>query len=227
MRILFLHHFPLDESPASQLIQSWTSALRAAGHEVHVLIVDEQLPPGSDSSVRRILCSPSLAQAELPFELPRFDRSPGGPAGQSFASMTDPQLIAYRDALRRHLDTEVEAFDPHIIHAQHLWIWGQLALETGVPYVLNAWEPELLEYARDDRYRRWVDQAVENASWILAPDPELRQKVADAFESVDEHTLAMAPQLLPLDAGASASDPKGASERLIALYEAARRQRFG
>jgi hypothetical protein len=226
VRILFLHHFPLDESPVSRLVQSWTAALRDAGHDVRILIVDERLSTADDPAVRRILCGPSLPQAELTFGLPRFESASTGPSATTFANLPEPQLIAYRDALRRHLDAEVDAFDPHILHAQHLWIWGQLALETGIPYVLNGWEPELIEYARGERYRRWVDQAVENASWILTPDAQLRQKVIDTFDAVDQ-TLAVAPPLLPPREGDPATDPREISERLIALYEGARLQRFG
>ena len=58
------------------------------------------------------------------------------------------QISRYRDAWRRRLDREVDRFNPHVIHAGHLWWDAQLALETGVPYVVSAWS------ARADGLRR-------------------------------------------------------------------------
>ena len=80
--------------------------------------------------------------AELPFDPPGFGTPAGG---QGFADLSDEQLHRLRDTLRQALDQEIADFDPQIVHGQHVWMLGHLALESGVPYVLTARPEELAE----------------------------------------------------------------------------------
>jgi len=165
MRILLTHHFPLDETAAGRLVTRLAQQLPAAGHEVRVLVVDDSLARPAPSFVRRLLCNPHEPQAELTFTLPRFANDEASEL--TFDQLGDDQLECYRESLRQALDDEVATFDPHVIHAQHLWIFGYLALEAGVPYVLTAYGPEIETANRDPRYRRYLTQAGENAGRIL------------------------------------------------------------
>ncbi len=222
MRILFVHHFPLDELPVGPWVDRWAQVLVAEGHEVRALVVDERRRAGDRIRVRRLVCSGVEAAADLPFALPRFGRLPPASGAMTFAGLSDDQIVAYRDALRHHLDAEVDGFDPHVIHAQYIWIAGQLVLETGVPYVLNAWGPELLDCAADPRYRRWADQAAENAGQILVPDRPLLDQVVSMFEPEAGATSIMAADLqLAALAGSHEGDSQAAAH-LVATYERAR-----
>jgi hypothetical protein len=226
MRILLLHHFPLEEGPVGPWVERWGRALVAAGHEVRALVVDQKRRAGERLCVRPVVCSAVETAADLPFALPQFGSStPAG--GLTFASLSDQQIAAYRDALRRHLDAEVNSFDPHVIHAQHIWIGGQLALETGVPYVLNAWGPELADYAADARYHRWVDQAAENAGQILVPDRTILEQVVAMFAPEAGATSVMS-EGLQLNAPRGTPDIEAESvASLIASYQRARGGRVG
>jgi hypothetical protein len=153
MRILLMHHFPLGQSQAGPLVRKWSLSLESAGHETRLLIVDRQSRDDEPLTIDRVVCRADDATADLAFEIPQFSAS----QGLVFRALSDSQLAAYRDQLRRHLDAQIDRFDPHVIHAQHIWVQGQLALETGVPYVLNAWGPELIEYESDARYRNLAD----------------------------------------------------------------------
>ena len=226
MRILFVHHFPLDELPVGPWVDRWAQVLVAEGHEVRALVVDERRRAGDRIRVRRVVCSGVEAAADLPYALPRFGSLPPAGGQMTFVGLSDDKIVAYRDALRHHLDAEVDGFDPHVIHAQYIWIAGQLALETGVPYVLNAWGPELLDCAADPRYRRWADQAAENAGQILVPDRPLLEQISVMFETQPGALSVMAGDLL-LDPPASSPVAEAkASAQLIALYERARGSRF-
>jgi hypothetical protein len=222
MRILLMHHFPLGQSQAGSLVRIWSLSLESAGHETRLLIVDRQSRDDQPLTVERVVCRAGDPAADLAFDVPQFSAS----QGLAFRALSDSQLAAYRDQLRRHLDAQIDRFDPHVIHAQHIWVQGQLALETGVPYVLNAWGPELIEYQSDARYRTLADQAAENASRILVPDEGLLRQVRTMFAAAADRTLLMPPDLNPPD-GVLPSAQVAAGNGLAALYQEVLDERFG
>jgi hypothetical protein len=220
MRILLTHHFPLDESHAGRLARAWAAALTGAGHEARLLVVDANRAPHETATIEVVACRESDAQADLSFDVPRFNSAEGPAARLTFDALSDQQLAIYRDIMRRRLDTLVDAFDPHVIHAQHVWVQGQLALETGVPYLLNAWGPELADYGADERYRRLADQAAANAGRILAASPDVQRRVVETFEIEPERVVLM-------DEALRVSEPRAAAGALAAIYQSVLDERSG
>jgi hypothetical protein len=213
VRILLTHHFPLDRSRIGKWVADLAVTLRAAEHDVRIVCVGE-CKSSDGLPLRTIGCNRADSKFALPFDLPWFGIEPEGPT--TFESLASEAITEYRDVLRHELDVEVDEFNPQIIHCQHVWLWGQLALETGVPYVLSAWGPELVCRARDERYRALADQAAENASRIFVADEHIRREVLDTFEDVAARTL-----LLP-----DAVDP-GTLAVLLDAYERVLDERFG
>jgi hypothetical protein len=225
MRILLAHHFPLGQSVTGRIVELWAEALVAAGDEVRLLVVDEAHRFGQSLAIERVVCGDD-PNADLTFPLPRFSTPAEPNPHQLFSSLSSGQLAQYRECLRRRLDRQVMRFDPHIIHAQHVWVLGQLALETGVPYVLNAWGPELVDAQADARYRDLAEQAAENAGLILAPDTAVKRQVETMFDRAADHTALMngvllAHELIDDDAR------RQAAAQLHALYQAVLDARFG
>jgi hypothetical protein len=226
MRILLTHNAPLRQSPTGWLVWQWAQALVAAGDQVRLLVADVAHQFGESLAVERVVCGDD-PNADLKFKLPRFSGEDEAGDRPTFAELSDADLAAYRDCLRRRLDNQILHFDPHVIHAQHLWILGQLALESGVPYVLNAWNAELFDYQQDARYQSIAEQAAENASRILVADENTQRRVDGLFESVGERIVVM-PPAWQLDA--ATVDPAAslaAGEQLHALYELLLCERFG
>lgn len=176
---------------AQNALRRLAAGLRAAGHTVRCLRADGVTAdlPGFDDADRR-----------------------------SFDQLADEEISAYRETFRQRLDADVVDFDPQIIHTQHVWIQGHLALETGVPYILTARGPELRTYLRDPRYRRYADEAVAGAARILTAAPAVRDEVARLFPHADER-LTLLPE--PGENG-----PAWATA-LTAVYEAVLLERFG
>ena len=217
MRIVLTSHLPpslvsAGDSVAGLPLASLAAGLTAAGHEVRVVMVldDPQADDGLPATVRaeRIICRPHDPAADLPFNLPAFD--PGPAARQTFQQLSDSQLGAYRDCLRRRLDACIEAFDPHLIHCQQLWLFGHLALESGAPYLMTAQGPELQALQADPRCRRPLEEAVENAGGILASNTQVRAELLSVFPEAAELVL-LEPTI----------------DRFTAIYQAILRRRFG
>jgi hypothetical protein len=170
MRILLVHHallshVSLDGDEAGSQTLTLARLLQAAGHEPRIFAVADERP------------TPGIPH--LPFPPPGFSSAAG--ASREFGDLSIAELDTYRQVLRKRLDQEVHDFNPHVIHCQHVWILGHLALETGAPYVLTAHSAELEAMVRDPRYARFAHQAAENAGRILAAHQQLADRVADVF----------------------------------------------
>ena len=169
MRILLTSHRPLGDGATGRRLAQLREALRDS-HEVRV--VQAALHRDYPADVRVVLCRADDPDADLAFAMPTFEGD--APGQRSFASLSNAKLAAYREAFRAALDSEIEGFDPDIVHAQHLWIDGHLALESGAPYVVAAEWDEWDLASEDDRFARYVRETAENAGRILTDDFELR-----------------------------------------------------
>ncbi len=191
MRILLLHDSPFDRGVAGQQARALMQGLLAAGHQVRALLGDDSTAQhrqqqSFDPHVHRVTFG--APAAELPQTLPYLDAA--RPAESVFFAMTDQQIAEYRAAFRRHLDQEVTTFDPHLIHVQHLWLQGELALETGVPYVVAAFAEDFVAYDAQPRCQSWADQAAENAGRIFADQPALRAILLERYPHVPHDRVA-------------------------------------
>jgi hypothetical protein len=183
MRILLANHVPFDGPEAGPQTRELALRWLEAGEPARCLIVDRQEANHDGLAVRRVLCRRDDPRAELPFDIPCLISHGGG--GPTFDDLTDDQLARYREALRRSLDAEIAEFNPHVVHVQHIWLLAHLALEAGVPYVLTAHGPELAAYRAKARFRRYADEAAENAGRILVANEGLRQEVIATFGELE------------------------------------------
>ncbi|HEX4142481.1 MAG TPA: glycosyltransferase [Pirellulales bacterium] len=191
MRVLFTGHHCLDAWPQGWWLRDLGRALTWAGHEVRGLVTAGQVGGNDPFAVARVVCRAGDLAADLDFAPPCF-ASEGG-SSQTFDSLSDVQITRYRDAWRHRLDREVDDFNPHVIHAGHLWWDAQLALETGVPYVVSAWSAELTACADRPRARALAQQAAENASRIFVPHHALGVDVQTAFGIAPDHIAVLPP----------------------------------
>ncbi len=120
-------------------------------------------------------------------------------------ALAETAVATLRERLRRELDLVVAEFNPHLIHAEGLTFWGQLASETGVPYVATL-VAEDLEHADGSRLRELAEQGAENARCVLVPAE---------FAEVCTPLLAGLEHLVPAPWWPDALDP------LEAIYRAA------
>lgn len=215
MRILLASQAPFEAADGVWPLVDLARGLSSAGHEVQSVVVDREFRSGDAVPVRRVVCRQADPTADLPFDVPCFD-----PAGQTFAALTDRQLADYRDVLRLALDFEIATFDPHLVHAHHIWILGHLALEAGAPYVLSTSGTELPVYRSDPRFRRYADEAAENAGRILATSDAVRADVLATFGDLDGRVVVMPSEL-------ASGGPSQAAAWLGPIYRDVLADRFG
>jgi hypothetical protein len=178
MRVLLTSHQPFHQGIGGTNVYRLYDRLLAAGHEVRVFLAGAIRE--SKRETRTIVCAPNNPAAEFAHELPTLYTEPF--ERHSFPSMNDQDLGEYREALRAGFDEEIAFFDPHIVHVQHLWIDGHLALESGAPYVVSAYTHELAALDADERFTRYVRETAENAGRILVNDSWLARELERRFE---------------------------------------------
>lgn len=169
MRILLTSHDPLDTPGPGKIVDDWARRLTAAGHQVRVLCVEGLPHAETESHVRRVFCHPTDKQATVKLVRPSLISSTEN-EGRPFTSLTDRELSDYRDMLRVEFDREIDLYDPCMVHVQHLWFFGHLALEAGVPYVVSAHGGEFVAGRIDARFRRYMQETAENACRIFTHD---------------------------------------------------------
>jgi hypothetical protein len=216
MRILLANQVPFQGSDSGRQTDALAQSLLAAGHEVRCLIVDSQVRHDDAVPTRRVVCRQHDSTADLPFDFPVFEPYPL--SGQTFARISAEQLAVYRDALRQAMDAEVESFNPHVIHAQDIWILGHLALEAGAPYVLSTAGREFAACRLSLQVQRYAEEAAENAGRIIAGDEVLRRGVEQLFGELDGRVVTA-----PTGAAAGLAD----IQWLGNLYREVVTERFG
>jgi hypothetical protein len=210
MRILLTSHDPLDTPGPGKIVDDWARRLTAAGHQVRVLCVEGLPHAEKESHVRRVFCHPTDGRAPIKLVRPSLVAEPEEGA-RPFTSLTDRELSDYRDVLRVELDREIDLYDPCIVHVQHLWFFGHLALEAGVPYVVSAHGGEFNAGRSDVRFRRYMQETAENACRIFTHEVAAATGTAALVGSL-EGRVVPAPTT---------------AESLPNIYRAALEERFG
>ena len=214
MRFLLLHHYWRVGTPSVDACARIAVALSQAGHEVRVLALgDCEAAPPPPAWLTIVPFDDSLALGPMTVAPnsapPRFAGEPG--PGLMFIELSDEQLAIYRARLRSILDQQIDGFNPHLIHAHHLWVWAQLALETGAPYVVLTQPDEFEEQAIDDhRFRELALQAAENATYLFVASEQAAARVAELYGELETPVTMLPPEA-----------------ELPRFYAAAARQRLG
>lgn len=149
-RVLIANHTPIHGSGSGTYILALATSLARRGHEVALLT-----PPGGT----RVSLPPQISHFtadELAGEFPSFT---GHPCSARLYSQLSPNEIA--DVTRiweRSLESAISAWEPTLIHSQHLWLLTSAALNLGQTVVVTCHGSEVPYLNREqDRFRRFRD----------------------------------------------------------------------
>ncbi|MCS7304036.1 MAG: glycosyltransferase [Thermoguttaceae bacterium] len=179
LRVLLTSHDPMGQGLGGQEVVRLARALKRCGYQLRVLLADTthqktEWENQADFSVRRLICRPQDPTADLPMPLPCFDP---GPEQIDFQQLSPTQWQCYQEQFRQALHLELQTFDPQVIHCQYAWIHAGLAMETGLPYVVSVWGPELEAAEQDSQFQRLVEQSTVGAARLLVPDPAVAYRL--------------------------------------------------
>ena len=122
---------------------------------------------------------PELIGGALPFNFPCFTTHPASTV--SFGDLTDDQMAAYLDAFKEAIGEEVRAFQPDVVHGQHVWALSSLAVGCGVPLVLTAHGTDLMGYDRWPGMCHFAATALKGAAAVICISADNEQLVRAMF----------------------------------------------
>ncbi len=168
MRILIINHFPLVGSGSGTYTRNVAVYLAKLGHEVCIIFPEnqteyEQLPNVKMHPVF-FTHKESIAGA-LPFNFPCFTSHPRSTT--TFDDLSDVQFAGYVSAFEAAIQEEVTAFQPDIIHGQHVWVLAALGARTGIPTVITAHGTDLMGFQKWPRFQPYAEEAVALAKGII------------------------------------------------------------
>lgn len=183
MRVLLPNHFPLEGSGSGIYTQNVARELEGKGHKAMVICPDHQAQDGYPFEVRTILFTPDEgaepSDDRLPFNFPCFTTHPRSTT--TYGDLDPAQRHAYVQAFHQAIEAAVIAWNPDMIHAQHLWVTGYAASTTGVPYVATAHGTDLMGFRRYPDWRDIALEGVRGAGAVIAISHQVAVDAMDLF----------------------------------------------
>ncbi len=169
MKVLLINHFPLEGSGSGVYTKNIAERLIDKGHQVKVIIVDNEINDESQFPVKTI----------IDYNFPCFTTHPK--SNNQFYKLTRQEMNNYLKKFITIVKEEIEEFKPDIIHCQHLWVAPYAAKQTNVPYVITAHGTDIKGYKKDKRYRQIALKGAAGAKKIITISDQVNQDVKDYY----------------------------------------------
>lgn len=197
MKVLMINHFPLEGSGSGTYTKNLAMQLAKQGHEVCVILPENtaDFPRYESMCLHPVYFAntdaPELEAVEgaLPFNFPCFTTHPVSTV--SFGDLTDDQMTAYLGAFKEAIDEEIRAFQPDVVHGQHVWALPSLAVGCGVPLVLTAHGTDLMGYDKWPGMRHFSETALTGAAAVICISADNEQLVRTLFPSHADKIVRM------------------------------------
>jgi len=193
VKVLLINHFPLQGSGSGTYTRNIASALVQKGHEACIAMPENT---AEYSLIDSIPTYPVFFTDEngkkptadaLDFNFPCFTTHPR--SLQTFYDLNDEQLNAYIDAFASEVQKAIEEFKPDIIHAQHVWLLAWVAKNTGLPYVITSHGTDFIGYKKDERFRKYADEAAKDAKKIITISKDNTVLAKEILTDVENKTI--------------------------------------
>ncbi len=177
MNILYITPFPLEKSSSGIYLEELSRYFSFHGHNVLTINIDNERK--KYDRPYKVITIP-FSKPYLDIEFPCFTTHPN--TSNKFYSMTDTQIHIYENYLKKAFQKIIEVFKPDIIHTQYLWINSAIICEiTDKPIIVTSFGNEIQTSEKNVRYKKYVKNAVENSSFIIAPSKQIEKELRDAF----------------------------------------------
>ncbi|MFW5992186.1 MAG: glycosyltransferase [Halanaerobiaceae bacterium] len=174
MKVLLVNHFPLEGSGSGVYTKNIAYRLRDHGHEVRVIVVDNERSSNYDFPVKTILY----------YDFPCFTTHPK--SNNQFYNLSRREMNDYLKKFISAVNDEVRDFKPDLIHAQHLWVAPYAALLSKIPYIITAHGTDIKGYKKDKRYRHIALKAALKAEKIITISQQVHRDVMKYYYLPEE-----------------------------------------
>jgi len=174
MRILLVNHFPLEGSGSGVYTKNIASQLSKNGHEVKVIVVDNE-PAGNYDFPVRVINN---------YQFPCFTTHPK--SNNTFYNLSPQEMNDYLNDFITTIKEEVNKFKPDLIHSQHIWVAAYASSHYNIPYVVTAHGTDIKGYNKDKRYHNIAQKAAKRAEKIITISRQVHNDVRKHFQVPEE-----------------------------------------
>ena len=192
MRILLINHFPLQGSGSGVYVANIAKSLEKKGHKTCIITPENT----SDfSNLKDIKLHPVFfkheeeIEGQQEFNFACFDPHPR--SNLLFSNMTKLQLEKYENAFRKAIEEEIEEFKPDIIHAQHIWIISNVALDYNIPVIITSHGSDIMGYQVWPEFHDVMFNVADGCKKIVAISNHSREVIADIFSKNKEKIITI------------------------------------
>lgn len=178
MNILYTSPFPLEKSSSGLYTSDLAGDFASHGHNVLAVNIDN----GKTAYERnyKVITIP-FGKPFMDFEFPCYTTHPS--TSNKFYAMSDSDIKTYTEYLETAYEKIIKAFKPDIIHSQYLWInTAIIARLTDVPVITTSFGNEIHTAKEDLRYMDYLQEAVKQSSYIVAPSKQIEQELRKEFQ---------------------------------------------
>lgn len=192
MKILLINHFPLQGSGSGVYVANIAKSLIKKGHEACIISPENT----SDfSNLKGIKLHPVFfkhkeeIEGQLDFNFGCIDPHPR--SSLLFGDMTDLQLQQYKDAFRKAIEEEILEFKPDVIHAQHIWIISNVALNYNIPVVVTCHGSDIMGYEAWPKFHKIMYEVADKCKRIIAISNNSKDVITNIFKENKEKVVTI------------------------------------
>lgn len=192
MRVLLVNHFPLQGSGSGVYVANIAKSLTKKGHETCIITPENT----SDfANLKDIKLHPVFfkheeeIEGQQDFNFACFDPHPR--SSLLFNDMTDLQLKQYKEAFRKAIEKEISEFKPDIIHAQHIWLISNIALDYNIPVVITSHGSDIMGYEAWPKFRDMMNEVARKCKKIIAISNHSKDVITNIFEGDKEKVITI------------------------------------
>ncbi len=192
MKVLLINHFPLQGSGSGVYVANIAKSLKKRGHET-CIITPENTSHFSD--LKDIKLHPVFfkfqekIEGQQSFNFGCIDPHPR--SSLLFGNMTDLQLKQYEEAFRKAIEEEILEFKPDVIHAQHIWIISNVALDYNIPVVVTCHGSDIMGYEIWPKFHKIMYKVVDKCKKIIAISNNSKDIINNIFKENKEKVVTI------------------------------------
>ncbi|MCI8486815.1 MAG: glycosyltransferase family 4 protein [Clostridia bacterium] len=192
MKILLINHFPLQGSGSGVYVSNIAKSLLKKGHEA-CIISPENTSHFSD--LKGIKLHPVFFKhkeeidGQLDFNFGCIDPHPR--SSLLFGDMTESQLQQYKDTFRKAIEEEILEFKPDVIHAQHIWIISNVALNYNIPVVVTCHGSDIMGYEAWPKFHKIMYEVADKCKRIIAISNNSKDVITNIFKENKEKVVTI------------------------------------
>ncbi len=148
MNVLQVSGFPNSGAGSGTLMTTQAEDLIKKGHNVHTIISENQTDfPRLEGNGYTMIPftaqkNPEAIEGQLPFNFPMFTTHTR--STESFWNLSMEQIEQIEEKYRQAIASEIEQFNPDVIHGQHLWLHSGICSEFDKPLVITVHGTDLM-----------------------------------------------------------------------------------